>query len=30
VENFGPLELKETGETGIGIIEVCSSTPTER
>jgi hypothetical protein len=27
VENFAPLELKETGETGIGIVEVGWSTP---
>jgi hypothetical protein len=27
VENLAPLELKETGDTGVGIIEVGWSTP---
>lgn len=27
VENFAPLTLKETGETGIGLVEVGWSTP---
>ncbi len=30
VENFAPLELEETGETGIGIVEVGWSTPAAR
>ena len=27
VENFVPLLLKQTGETGIGLVEVGWSTP---
>jgi hypothetical protein len=30
VENFAPLTLKETGETGIGLVEVGWSTPRKK
>jgi hypothetical protein len=30
VENFAPLTLKETGETGIGLVEVGWSTPVKK
>jgi hypothetical protein len=30
VENFAPMELKETGETGVGLVEVGWSTTVPR